>query len=251
MNITVLTNGSEHGMAIIKQLAAKNVAAQTILLEQKFPGKKELKELRSKLGGLSFLLNVLPTFMLTGLYRLFRKIKYNDIGAAALRPYADQVIKVPHFNGPVCEKLLKKLKPDLLILGGTRIIKENILTIPQTGTLNAHPGLLPFYRGVDVVEWALYQYDPVGVTVHVVHVGIDTGPICRQKELQLEGATSLTEIKSRARNLAGILMAETVIAARKAGKLETVDNEIEKGNYFKKMPPEKREELLERHNLSK
>ncbi len=70
-----------------------------------------------------------------------------------------------------------------------------MLEMPTLGTLNAHPGLLPRYRGVDVVAWAVLNGDPVGVSVHLVDAGIDTGRICRTRELPIHRGDTLEEVK--------------------------------------------------------
>jgi methionyl-tRNA formyltransferase len=73
--------------------------------------------------------------------------------------------------------MLADFGPELVVLGGTRILRPHLLAIPTRGTINAHPGLLPWLRGSSSVEWALYEDVAVGSTVHFVEVGIDTGPI--------------------------------------------------------------------------
>ena len=50
-----------------------------------------------------------------------------------------QRYKVPHHNKKTCRQLLQELNPDLGVLGGTRIIRDRILSIPPEGMLNAHP----------------------------------------------------------------------------------------------------------------
>ena len=49
--------------------------------------------------------------------------------------------------------------------------------------LNVHPGLLPFYRGQNPVQWSVRDLAPLGATVHFIDEGIDTGPILLKKEL--------------------------------------------------------------------
>ena len=71
----------------------------------------------------------------------------------------------------------RALAPDLLVLVGADIVPRPLLEIPRLGSLNPHYGLLPRYRGMNVTEWSIYHDDPVGVTVHAVDPGIDTGPI--------------------------------------------------------------------------
>ena len=37
-----------------------------------------------------------------------------------------------------------------MVIGHTGILKQNILEIPKIGTLNSHPGILPYYKGLTV-----------------------------------------------------------------------------------------------------
>lgn len=81
---------------------------------------------------------------------------------------------------PTLARALVRVRPDLLILAGTGIVPPPILRIPSVATLNAHPGLLPWVRGVCPLEHALLRGVPLGATVHAVDEGIDTGPIIRR-----------------------------------------------------------------------
>ena len=47
---------------------------------------------------------------------------------------------VSNHNNDFCGELLAADPPDLLVLGGTRIIRETILDVPRIATVNAHPG---------------------------------------------------------------------------------------------------------------
>ena len=40
----------------------------------------------------------------------------------------------------------KKINPDIIVVMGTSLIKEEIIKIPQLGILNMHTGLSPYYR---------------------------------------------------------------------------------------------------------
>lgn len=85
---------------------------------------------------------------------------------------------VVNHNGEETVNLLKDLKVDIIINAGTpRILKKSILDLPTQGVVNTHPGMLPAYRGCTVVEWALYNDDPVGATCHFMTERIDEGSI--------------------------------------------------------------------------
>src|SRR5689334_2236181 len=65
--------------------------------------------------------------------------------------------------------------PDLLVsVDFDRILGPEVLALARLGAINAHPGMLPRYRGVGVVTWAVQNGEPeVGVTVHHMDEGID------------------------------------------------------------------------------
>lgn len=149
--------------------------------------------------------------------------------------FSDKVITVDNFNGSQCQQIAKELAPDIIVLGGARIIRDNIISIPQIGVLNAHPGLLPEYRGVDVIPWAILNGDEVGVTVHFIDDGVDTGRICNQEVLPILKGDSLQTLDKRAEILAGQLMAKTILSIIKNGMCHIYENPKEKGKQYYSM----------------
>jgi hypothetical protein len=65
----------------------------------------------------------------------------------------------------------------------------------RLGVLNAHMGLLPAYRGMNVAEWAALEGAPVGCTVHLIDTGIDTGPILATREVDISGCGSIAALR--------------------------------------------------------
>ena len=62
-----------------------------------------------------------------------------------------------------------------------QIFGRRLLTLPPKGVINCHAGALPFYRGRNILNWALINGENrFGVTVHYMDEGIDTGPILQQ-----------------------------------------------------------------------
>ncbi len=67
-----------------------------------------------------------------------------------------------------------------------QIFRENLYTLPKYKTINCHAGLLPFYRGRNVLNWVLINGDShFGITVHYIDSGIDTGDIILQKKYKI------------------------------------------------------------------
>ena len=73
----------------------------------------------------------------------------------------------------------KSYNVDLLIsMSFNQIFKSSILAVPKFGVINCHAGKLPFYRGRNILNWALINDEKdFGITVHFVDEGIDTGDI--------------------------------------------------------------------------
>ena len=58
-------------------------------------------------------------------------------------------------------------------------------------------GRLPFYRGMDVVEWPIFQghVDQLGFTVHFMDHGIDTGNILGMFPVSQEDAENIETLR--------------------------------------------------------
>lgn len=85
-------------------------------------------------------------------------------------------------NDDHVRKRLTEIKPDLILVNGTRIISSKIINCVKCPFINLHVGITPKYRGVHGMYWALVNNDEknCGVTVHYVDDKIDTGSIIYQ-----------------------------------------------------------------------
>ena len=105
-------------------------------------------------------------------------------------------IFVSNHNNSSLVKLVKSKKIDLLIsCSSPRIIKDELLSAPKIGILNCHPGLLPYYRGCNCVEWALYNNDKVGNTCHLMTKNIDQGPIICSKIININKCKDYFDVR--------------------------------------------------------
>jgi methionyl-tRNA formyltransferase len=108
----------------------------------------------------------------------YRRVLFPN-GDDGKMPRRDLIRIVPSHNGKACLKILQELKPDIIVVYGTLVIKGDVIAAAGTSILNMHTGLSPRYRGSDTIFWPLYNNEPewVGVTVHRLDLGIDAGPI--------------------------------------------------------------------------
>lgn len=121
----------------------------------------------------------------------------------------------PDHNHPRVEARLRDIAPDVIVFSGGGLIRKNILSIPQKGILNCHAGLLPPYRGMDVVEWAVLEAEAkppqIGLTCHFMDKGVDTGPILQTHPLQVRKGDNFTAIRRRLQPLMVQLMMSTLV----------------------------------------
>ena len=144
---------------------------------------------------------------------------------------------VDNHNSPGCLEHLVAYAPDLVVLGGTRILRPPVLAIPPMGTINAHPGLLPQLRGSSSVAWALYKDLLVGSTVHYVDQGIDTGPILLRRRLPVRRGERYEQIVRRVLTLSGELMAQALLLLER-GAAQAIPQDPTAGGALRVIPPE-------------
>jgi folate-dependent phosphoribosylglycinamide formyltransferase PurN len=91
-------------------------------------------------------------------------------------------------SDPAEVSLMAAMRPDVVLVFGTGILREPLLSAFDGRILNIHLGLSPYYRGAGTNFWPLVNREPeyVGATIHYLDAGIDTGPILSHARPQIE-----------------------------------------------------------------
>jgi methionyl-tRNA formyltransferase len=104
-----------------------------------------------------------------------------------LRAYADDLgvpfTTDPDVNRPAFIDAVRAYEADIHVsMSFDQIIGRELIDLAPEGFINCHAGALPFYRGRNVLNWALINgEEEFGVTVHYMDESIDTGAIiCQQ-----------------------------------------------------------------------
>jgi methionyl-tRNA formyltransferase len=93
---------------------------------------------------------------------------------------------------------VKQWSADLAIFTGGNILREPTLKAFRIGVLNSHLALLPEVRGMSSPEWSLLCAVPLGITIHLMDSGIDTGPIVLRREYAVPSECgSLVDLRNR------------------------------------------------------
>ncbi len=101
--------------------------------------------------------------------------------------------------GPVSPDTAATIAPDLIVSYNHRhLVPPEVLAIPRFGAVNLHPAVLPYNRGAHPILWAVAEGTPLGVTVHRMDAGLDTGPILGQLLTSTEPEDTLESLYLRA-----------------------------------------------------
>jgi phosphoribosylglycinamide formyltransferase 1 len=74
----------------------------------------------------------------------------------------------------------------VVLAGYMQLLTPGFLARFPQAVLNIHPSLLPAFPGVRAIEQAIeYGVRVIGVTVHFVDEGVDSGPIVLQRAIEL------------------------------------------------------------------
>lgn len=95
---------------------------------------------------------------------------------------------------------VKTYQADLFVsMSFNQIFGDGIRNLPKQGTINCHAGKLPFYRGRNILNWALINDEQeFGITVHYMDEGIDTGDIILQETYPITDSDNYATLLERA-----------------------------------------------------
>lgn len=84
-------------------------------------------------------------------------------------------------NSAATLRYLESAGVDTLVVYGTNLVRQPLLSRFAGRILNMHLGLSPYYRGTATNFYPLLNEEPeyVGATIHLIDAGIDSGPIFR------------------------------------------------------------------------
>ena len=116
-----------------------------------------------------------------------------------IKSYNLPEIDAKSVNSPKFKKKLLKLNPDIILVGswGEKFSKE-IYSLPKIAAINAHPSLLPKYRGPNPYFWTIRnQEQSSGITFHLIDDDYDTGAILAQEEIKIYPSDTGKSLKER------------------------------------------------------
>jgi len=100
----------------------------------------------------------------------------------AARRLGIPVLRFEKANDPAFLDRLRALEPDVIFNQSEMLLKKEFLAVPKLGVVNRHGSTLPRHRGRMGSFWQHAAGESeIGVTVHFVDEGVDTGAIIHQE----------------------------------------------------------------------
>lgn len=121
----------------------------------------------------------------------------------------------PSSESELIEMLLKDQIELLITIAYGHILSLPILQAPKYGCINLHYSMLPYYRGAAPVQRALLNGDTkTGISVFILNQGMDSGPILRQQEIEIDQDDSTNSLLKKLSGLSGHLLKESIAAIK-------------------------------------
>jgi methionyl-tRNA formyltransferase len=123
-------------------------------------------------------------------------------------------------RAPEVQQILEEFAPDVIvIIAYGQIIPGRLLAVPKHGWINLHASLLPKYRGAAPINWAIANGETrTGLTTMRINVGMDSGDILLQHQMEIGPAETASELTARMSE-AGAPLVEETLRGLAAGKI--------------------------------
>lgn len=110
------------------------------------------------------------------------------------------------------EERLRSFGADVFVVAiYSKIIPQNILSIPPMGNINVHPSLLPLYRGTAPIRTPLLHGDTeTGVSVMLMDEQVDHGPLLAVRMVPIAPNDTNVTLTEKLANVAAPLLTEAL-----------------------------------------
>ena len=134
----------------------------------------------------------------------------------------------------------QKLKLDVAVVAAYgMMLPDNILTATKHGCINIHPSLLPRWRGVSPIQFALWKGDTkTGVTIMSLVKEMDAGPILTQSETVITPESTAQDLSDQLWPAGTNLLLEVLEGLHKTGQLHPKEQDHTGATFCHKLNKE-------------
>lgn len=129
---------------------------------------------------------------------------------------------------------LAALRPDFILsFQAVPILRAPLIALPRVAALNLHYGLLPRYRGVSPIAWAIINGETeTGVTLHHIDTGVDSGPIVASRPVPIGPADTGRDVYDRCVEAGVRLFADSWPLIREADTVTATPQDPAQALYY-------------------
>jgi methionyl-tRNA formyltransferase len=160
--------------------------------------------------------------------------------ADAARRLGIEVEQPASVNEPSVGESIAGVRPEAVIVCAFgALIKEPLLS--EHELLNVHPSLLPRWRGAAPVERAIMAGDArTGVSIMRLTAGLDSGPVCLTRALQIDPHDTYGSLAERLQSLGGELLVGALDLSARGESPAFVEQDESAVTYAEKISSEDR-----------
>lgn len=199
---------SKHAIALMGMLKRIPSVEVVLLLQVKTFTIKRLTQLVKLYGVSNAIQKFKNIFVPSPDHELADETRYiaqfledNDIGFSSVNEACARLgvrcTRVESLNSDAAVAAITENDVDLLVYAGGGILRKNCIAATRYGVLNAHSGPLPFFRGMNCLEWTLLHGVKPQVTVHLIDTGVDTGPILNYYPWELDANDTIYSLRGK------------------------------------------------------
>lgn len=163
---------------------------------------------------------------------------FSEADRQAMGDYAEER-KTDFAVSRTMEEMTERLRAlDLLLVCRFELLPEAVFSAPGLGAVNLHPSLLPKYRGVHPLSWALIDGETeTGVTAHVIDQGIDSGPVLVQKSFPITDDDDIWTLTDKSARLSGEVAVELFRHIAETNTLPEIKSIAGPSSYARRRTP--------------
>lgn len=145
-------------------------------------------------------------------------------------PAGIPVVAVGDVNEDRSLAAVRDARPDLVVVFGTRLVRERTMQAWSCPAVNLHWGWSPEYRGEGIVTaLALEGPQALGVTVHLLSSSVDAGDILLQARPQTDADDNFYAVGLRLSVLGADLLEQVITRLADGGTVQGTPQDLSRG----------------------
>tara|TARA_E500000178_G_scaffold347209_1_gene400100 strand:+ start:124 stop:837 length:714 start_codon:yes stop_codon:yes gene_type:complete len=157
---------------------------------------------------------------------------------------------IKNINDEKTLEYIKKINPGLILVFGTGLIHNHIISNYKNLIFNFHGGDPQYYRGLDTNLWAIYHsdYSRISTCLHKLDSKFDNGSIYGIKKIKIKKNLKLEQMRTL-NTINCIKLGKDIISKFLNKKELKLRKQFQKGRYYSAMPTSLKEICHKKFNI--